>query len=289
MTGQPGCGARPRGQTVNVSTEPAPERRGWPRRVPRPTIPTHPPIQDPRARVVGTHPTLAPARLELAELVALASACGAPRVSLYWSAAAVDDGAATRRYPLARLVQQAEAQLARSGVAREVGEAILAPARALSATPVPLPAGGSRGLLASEAEARLLWLPHAVRPGAWVSGRYRVSPLVPLVRSNRADTVAAERSIVASLDTGRVRLDLPTVLRHARAGELVVLVAALDERAWGRFDALGRVAIHASRQPGDEELVDLTVAYALGRGAEVHVVPKEEVPGGGTVAALARG
>lgn len=273
---------------MEVSTEHAPEWRGLQRRDPRPTIPTENPTHDRWGRHVGPYPTLAPSQLERAELVALAGACGAPRVSIYWSAATPGSDGAMRRIPLAQLVRNAEVELAQRGVAREVAEAIIAPARALSATPVATPAGGSLGLLASEAEARLLWLPHSVRTRAWISGRYRVSPLVPLVRGDRLDTVAAQRSIAASFGTGGACLDLPTVLRLARAGQLALLVAALDQHAWGNFDAHGRVAIHASRQAGDEELVDLAVAYALGRGAEVHVVPRDEVPGGGLVAALAR-
>lgn len=273
---------------MRVSTEPAPERRGPPRRDPRPTIPHDEPTVDTLGRLAAPDPALAPVGLERAELVALASACGAPRVSLFWSVAAPGDGRPMRRDPLAGLVRAAEAELSRRGVTREVAEAILAPARALAAAPVPPPAGGSLGLLASEVEARLVSLPYAVETEGWVSGRYRVSPLVPLVQGDRSGTAAAERSILASLGTGRTCLDLPTVLRHARAGRIVLLVAALDVRAWGTFDALGRVEIHASRHPDDEELVDLAVAYTLGHGAEAHVVPSGEVPGGASVAALIR-
>jgi hypothetical protein len=227
-------------------------------------------------------------RLERAELLALAGACGAPRVSLLWSVAAPGHGGPAHPDPLTGLVRVAEAELLRRGVAREIAEAIVAPARALAAAPVPPPTGGSLALLASEVEARLLRLPHAVETGAWVSGRYRVSPLVPLVQGNRSRTAVAERRILASLGTGRACLDLPTVLRHARAGRIVLLVAALDVRAWGTFDALGRVEVHASLHPDDEELVDLAVAYALGHGAETHVVRRDEVPGGALVAALIR-
>jgi hypothetical protein len=220
--------------------------------------------------------------------VALASACGAPRVSLFWSAAASGGRESARRDPLAGLVRDAKAELLRRGVAHAVAETILAPARALEASPVSPPAGGGLGLLASETEVQLLRLPYAVEAGAWVSGRYRVSPLVPLVQSDGPRATAAARRIVGSLGTGRASLDLSAVLRHARAGGLVLLVAALDINVWGTFDELGRVETHASRRPDDEELVDLAVAYALGRDTETYVVPRREVPGRASVAALIR-
>lgn len=228
-----------------------------------------------------------PERLDRPELVAIASACGAPRVSLFWPLAA--EGGRPHQARLAALVRDAEAELSSQGVGHDVAAAILAPARRLALVPEPSPScGSSLGLLASESEVRLFALPQLVRPRAWVSGRYRPSPLVPLVEGDLGRTALARQRVTAALGTRRIRLDLPGVLALARTGGIELLLAAHDAVVWGTFDATGRVEIHASRGSDDEELVDLTVAYALGHGVEVHVVPRGQIPGGRVVAALPR-
>jgi hypothetical protein len=228
-----------------------------------------------------------PSRLDRAELVALASACGLPRVSLFWPLTA--EGGPPHQARLAVLVREAEVELSRRGVGHDVAAAILAPARRLARVAGPPPScGSSLGLLASESEARLFALPQPVRARAWVSGRYRPSPLVPLVESDLGRTSVARRRVTAAIGTNRIRLDLPSVLAMARADRLEILLAAHDAAVWGTFGAAGRVEIHASRRPDDEELVDLTVAHALGHDVEVHVVPRAQIPGGRVVAALTR-
>jgi hypothetical protein len=89
--------------------------------------------------------------------------------------------------------------------------------------------------------------------------------------------------------TARASADLATVLHSSREGRCDVLLVALDMPAWGSFDATtGTVELHDERQPEDDDLLDLCVAYALERGTEVHALVPDEVPGGSTVAALHR-
>lgn len=225
-------------------------------------------------------------RLDRTGLVALASACGAPRVSLYWPLAA--EGGRSPQARLATLVRDAEAELLRRGVGHGVAAAILAPARRLVLAGGPRPSCGSLGLLASQREARLFALPQALRPRAWVSGRHRASPLVPLVEDELARTSVARQRVTAAIGTSRIRLDLPSVLALARADGIELLLAAHDTAVWGTFDAGGRTELHACRGADDEELVDLAVAYALGHDVEVHVIPRGQLPGGRVVAALTR-
>lgn len=228
-----------------------------------------------------------PQRLDRAELVALASACGAPRVSLYWPLA--PEGGRSHQARLAALVRDAEAELRRRGVGHDVAATILAPARRLVLVAGPRPScGSSLGLLASQREARLFALPQPLRPRAWVAGRYRASPLVPLVEGDLARTSVARQRVTTAIGTSRIRLDLPSVLALARTDGIELLLAAHDTAVWGAFDGASRTELHACRGADDEELVDLAVAYALGHHVEVHVIPRGQIPGGRVVAALTR-
>jgi hypothetical protein len=89
--------------------------------------------------------------------------------------------------------------------------------------------------------------------------------------------------------TARHCCDLGEVLRSCHAGRVDVLCAAIDASAWGRFQPLGgQIELHSGRRPDDDDLVDLAVASALGRGTTVHALHRDDLPGDGLVAALLR-
>jgi hypothetical protein len=92
-----------------------------------------------------------------------------------------------------------------------------------------------------------------------------------------------------SAGTKLTSVSLPDILQAARAGRVDSLLVAVDEEKWGRFEpAEGVVDIHAARQNGDEELVNLAIAVTYAQAGSVHPLEKSEMPGGNPVAAMLR-
>jgi hypothetical protein len=62
-----------------------------------------------------------------------------------------------------------------------------------------------------------------------------------------------------------------------------------DAREWGTVDPESRtVKVHASRQPKDEDLLELAAVETLARKGSVYVLPNPEMPEGGAAAAIYR-
>jgi len=83
--------------------------------------------------------------------------------------------------------------------------------------------------------------------------------------------------------------DLKTILLAARDKKIDTLFVAIDEHKWGKFDLAGeKTEIHESRQPGDDDLLNLAAIYAFRGNAKVHAIPGKSIPGRVSAAAILR-
>ena len=78
---------------------------------------------------------------------------------------------------------------------------------------------------------------------------------------------------------------LPAILAACDQGRIAALLAVPTRLVWGRLDTADG---HASRAPGDVELVSVAIGAALDQGATVHPAAPGELPGGATLAAVPR-
>jgi hypothetical protein len=89
--------------------------------------------------------------------------------------------------------------------------------------------------------------------------------------------------------TGRTSKDLKEIVSAAVHGRIAVLFLAKGIQQWGRFGPEnGRVEVHQTQKPGDEDLLDLAAAQTLLKGGEVYVVDEKKVPEDAAAAALFR-
>jgi len=109
---------------------------------------------------------------------------------------------------------------------------------------------------------------------------------LPLFEANRAD--AAER-VDRAWGTARTMSDPESLVPAALHGRVDTLFIATDRELWGRYDAeTDTASIHATRHPGDDDLLDLAAFEALLSGAEVYGVPAGDLPRGETAVAMLR-
>ncbi len=88
---------------------------------------------------------------------------------------------------------------------------------------------------------------------------------------------------------GLASADLIEVLRAAHQGRVAVLFVPADLRYWGVYrPGSGNVHVHPERQPDDQDLLDLAAVMTYAHGGQVYVVDRDDVPGGGDLAALFR-
>lgn len=88
-----------------------------------------------------------------------------------------------------------------------------------------------------------------------------------------------EKAIEASQASSRVETVLSKVLPAAHAARVDGLLVCVQEPVWGRFDESSqKVDIHATREPGDDDLLDLTISYGLKSGSEIHAVEPGSLP-----------
>ncbi|HML23028.1 MAG TPA: hypothetical protein PKD09_15350 [Aggregatilinea sp.] len=100
---------------------------------------------------------------------------------------------------------------------------------------------------------------------------------------------AAQYNEHAGRNDGQASNDLKTVLRAAHEGRISALFMTLGAQEWGQFrEHSYNVHVHPTRQPGDQDLLDLAAAQTLINGGTVYAVDQGEVPGGGAFAALFR-
>jgi hypothetical protein len=89
--------------------------------------------------------------------------------------------------------------------------------------------------------------------------------------------------------SGRASQDLKNVLEAAYDGRVETLFVAVDHHQWGRFDPTTRTVECGGEVGQDgEDLLDLAAVQSLRHDATLFAVAKDEVPGGGSVAAVFR-
>jgi len=89
---------------------------------------------------------------------------------------------------------------------------------------------------------------------------------------NSALTSSNLREVAAAADKGRVRF----------------LLVPEDVEQWGLFDPPDTVHLHATREEGDDELLNLAVVSTLRNGGRVFVAPQHSFPEGASLAAIYR-
>ncbi len=89
--------------------------------------------------------------------------------------------------------------------------------------------------------------------------------------------------------TGRTSKDLRKVLDTAIAGRVDTLFVALGVQSWGYYNSeANTVELHAEREPGDEDLLDLAAIQTFLHGGTVFAVEPDKVPDDRHLAAILR-
>jgi len=92
----------------------------------------------------------------------------------------------------------------------------------------------------------------------------------PVVREEERRAAEAFKDLAG---TPRASSDLEEVVLAAADGRVDTLFFDSGVQRWGRFDAASReLEVHPSRQPGDEDLVDLAAAETVFRGGRVFPI-----------------
>jgi hypothetical protein len=102
----------------------------------------------------------------------------------------------------------------------------------------------------------------------------------------KAQAAAKERFAQRHGD-GQASSDVREVIQAAADARIETLFVALDAHQWGYYDSQTRTATLLDEQEG-EDLLDFAAVQTLLHGGEVYAVPREEVPGGGKLAAIYR-
>jgi hypothetical protein len=101
---------------------------------------------------------------------------------------------------------------------------------------------------------------------------------------------ARERyAALAARNNHRVAATLSRILPAAAAGQVDTLFVALDREQWGRYDPLtGEMALHATQEIGDDDLLNLAAVLSMQCGGTVYAAPASETPGDAGCAAILR-
>ncbi|MFP4355682.1 MAG: hypothetical protein ACLFUJ_11225 [Phycisphaerae bacterium] len=88
---------------------------------------------------------------------------------------------------------------------------------------------------------------------------------------------------------GKVASGVENVLNAAVNGQIDLLLMPRNEHLWGRYEAEGsKLETHASREEGDEDLLDLAAAETCRHGGSVRAIDAGKIPGQGKLAATLR-
>jgi hypothetical protein len=79
--------------------------------------------------------------------------------------------------------------------------------------------------------------------------------------------------------TGKTSSDLNNIIPSAYQGRVDSLFVAVGVQRWGAFEAnAGELEVHESRQPGDQDLLDLAAVQTLAHAGDVYAVNPDEIP-----------
>ncbi len=110
--------------------------------------------------------------------------------------------------------------------------------------------------------------------------------LADWLEEDREEDAARVRSRV---ETPYVLRDVRGLLNAAANEQIDVLLVARGARCWGRMQNVnGGVMMHDARQAGDEDLLNRIAVSALQRGARVHQLDRDAMPGKAPLAGLLR-
>jgi hypothetical protein len=80
-----------------------------------------------------------------------------------------------------------------------------------------------------------------------------------------------------------------TVIPACYYGKVSDLFVDETIHLWGHFDAQNnQLQLHATKQDGDDCMVDKAIVQTILHGGQVHILPKEQMPKGSDIAALMR-
>ena len=83
--------------------------------------------------------------------------------------------------------------------------------------------------------------------------------------------------------------DIKSAVKSAVVGQVETIFVPLGAEQWGRYDAGNHnVLLNDEPGPDDEELFDFAATQTLLNSGQVFAVPREQVPGGGEIAAILR-
>lgn len=112
--------------------------------------------------------------------------------------------------------------------------------------------------------------------------------LEPEFRARRGAAIAACRETLGR-GGDRAAATLAAIVPAAASGRVATLLVARGARRVGTFDrARGEIAFRDAPRGADDDLVDLAATETFLNRGLVHVVPADEVPGGGPAAAILR-
>jgi hypothetical protein len=101
------------------------------------------------------------------------------------------------------------------------------------------------------------------------------------------EKIAARYRDLVGARRGHTANDLREVLPTAHEGHVQYLFVAQNQERWGRFEPANRAVVpHERAEPGDDDLLNLAVVYALSHKAVVWVVEQEKMPDKSPVAAI---
>jgi hypothetical protein len=83
--------------------------------------------------------------------------------------------------------------------------------------------------------------------------------------------------------------DIKSAVRAAVIGQVEAIFVPLGEQRWGHYDPENHnVILNDKPKPEDEELFDFAATQTLLNSGQVFAVPREQLPGGGEIAAILR-
>jgi stalled ribosome rescue protein Dom34 len=110
----------------------------------------------------------------------------------------------------------------------------------------------------------------------------------PLFQVSRTEALDRFNSLLGTGD-GKAATKPEEIVKAARYGRVDTLFVAADDHLWGRFDeAADRVVAHGTAQAEDEDLLDYAAVQTYLQGGAVNVLPKQDLPGNGPIAAILR-